>query len=134
MGSSSVVRNVGRYSAIAAVISGLSALYYGSGAFLVFGFLIPGLVASVLLVRLIPRRQPTLIYRLAAVVVSTFVSYAAVAISQTAAGFADLPPSVSPWSPTYAVTFLGLLTGFVFGWVALLRPKPFETATANPRI
>jgi hypothetical protein len=62
---------------------------------------------------------------------STLVSYLMIAIGQTAVGLADVPPSISPWSPTYLVTFIGLLIGFLFGWIAILGPLPRRETEPN---
>jgi hypothetical protein len=116
-------RNVLRYVLVGAVVS-VPALYYGLLGFgLILGSMLPAMVASALLVEFIPSAWSKSIARVSAAVASTFVGYLGIALLQTAAGLSDIPPEISPWSPTYLPTFLGLVAGFAFGLAATLRPR-----------
>ena len=128
-------RNILRYVLVGAVVS-LPNVYYGpTGYGLLFGSMMPAMAATTLAVEFISSRWPPALARATVVVGSTLIGYLGTALVQTAAGRSDVPPSVSPWSPTYLPTFLALSVGFVFGWFAILRPRPIvsESQLVSPR-
>lgn len=129
-------RNILRYLLVGAVVS-VPGLYYGpTGYGLTIGSAMPAMAATTLAVEFISSTWPQALARATAVVGSTIIGYLGTALVQTAAGMSDVPPSISPWSPTYLPTFLGLCVGFVFGWFAILRPRPIvsESQPGSPRL
>jgi hypothetical protein len=118
-----LVRNAKRYAVVAFVCLLLPAAYYGYLTLVIAALMVPGMALSVGIVALIPRGWPDLLSRLVIVATSTIVSYAAIALAESALGFGSEPDSLDPWSPIYAVTFVGLLSGFIFGWIAVLPAR-----------
>lgn len=119
--STDTIRNARRYLIVAISCLVLAAAYFGSGVLSIGALMVPGLVVSVALVSFIPRRWPTAAARLAAVVMSTCGSFVVIAVTQSAVRTGPaIDPSVDPWSPTYAVTFLAAFAGFIFGCLAIL--------------
>ena len=128
-------RNVLRYVLLGAVVSLPNVYYRPIGYGLLFGSMMPAMAATTLAIEFISPRWPRSLARATAVVGSTLTGYLGIALVQTAAGLSDVPPSVSPWSPTYLPTFLGLCVGFVFSWFAILRPPPIvsKSQLRSPR-
>ena len=115
------VHNAKRYAICALPAVALLTIPYGPFVLVVVPLGVPGVLASVAFVSVVPTRAPRAVLRIASIVSCAVLSYGSIAALQS---ILDRSGTTDFWSPTWAITFLGGLTGLIFGCVAILPASP----------